>query len=130
MISNVIGGIPLAIRIVDDLMKSGESPVTELLEEFSIDPVSTLSDNRFTPDEQLKRCIDLSYNYLHPVGQRCFLFAAHFPGSFDHQAKVHIFSNLTSDAHCLHQLVDRSLVEYSVVIHTHADNQFVIIGQC
>ena len=28
---------------------------------------------------------------------------------------MHIFSNLTRDAHCLHQLVDRSLVEYSAV---------------
>ena len=115
MIINVTGGIPLAIRIVGDLVTSLESPITEVLQELSSDPVSTLSDDRFTPDEQLKRCIDLSYKYLHPDGKRCFLFAAHFPGPFDNQAKMHIFYNLTGDKHCLIQLVHRSLVEYNGV---------------
>ena len=113
MIINVTGGIPLAIRIVGDLVTSVASPITEILQELSIDPISTLSDDRFTPDEQLKRCIDLSYKYLDPVWKRCFLFAAHFPGSFDHQAQMHIFYNLTGDKHCLIQLEHRSLVEYN-----------------
>ena len=115
MIANETGGIPLAINMVGRLVKSGALSVTELLEELSIDPVSTLSEDSFTPDEQLKRCIDLSYKYLSPVGKRCFLFAASFPGSFDRQAAKHIIANLTGDVHCLNQLVDRSLVEYSVV---------------
>ena len=115
MITNETGGIPLAIKVVGRLVKSGALSVAEVVEELSIDPVSTLSEDSFTPDEQLKRCIDLSYKYLHPVGKRCFLFAASFPGAFDHKAKQDIIANLTSDVHCLNQLVHRSLVEYSVV---------------
>lgn len=69
---------PLAIKVVGQLVRSGDLPVAELLEELSIDPVSTLSEDSFTSDEQLKRCIDLSYKYLSPVGQSCFLFATKF----------------------------------------------------
>ena len=68
------------------LVRSEDLPLAELLEELSIDPVSTLSEDSFTSDEQLKRCIDLSYKYLSPVGQSCFLFAPMFPGSFDCKA--------------------------------------------
>ena len=114
-IANETGGIPLAIKVVGQLVKSGALSFAEVVEELSIDPVSTLSEDSFTPDEQLKRCIDLSYKYLSPVGKKCFLFAACFPGSFDRQAARHIIANLTSDVHCLNQLVDRSLVEYSAV---------------
>lgn len=115
MITNETGGIPLAIKVVGQLVKSGALTVAEVVEELSIDPVSTLSEDSFTPDEQLKRCINLSYTFLRPLGKRCFFFAASFPGTFDHKAKEHIISNLTSDVHCLTQLVHRSLVEYSVV---------------
>ena len=115
MIANETGGIPLAIKVVGRLVRSGDLPVAELLEELSIDPVSTLSEDSFTSDEQLKRCIDLSYKYLSPVGQSCFLFAAKFPGSFDHKANKYIIANLTGNMRCSRQLVDRSLVEYSAV---------------
>ena len=115
MITNETGGIPLAIKVVGRLVKSGALSVDEVLEELSIDPVSTLSEDSFTPDEQLKRCIDLSYKSLNRVGQRCFLYAARFPGSFDHKAKKTIIANLTGDVHCLRKLVDRSLVEYNGV---------------
>ena len=115
MIANETGGIPLAIKVVGQLVKSGVLSVAQVAEELSIDPVSTLSEDSFMPDEQLKRCIDLSYKHLSPLGQKCFLYAASFPGSFDRQAKKHIIDNLTDGGHCLNQLVDRSLVEYSAV---------------
>ena len=115
MIINETGGIPLAIKIIGRLLKSEALSVAELVEELSINPVNTLSEDSFTPDEQLKRCINLSYRYLSKPGQQCFLYAASFPGSFDRLAKKHIVANLTEDGHCLNQLVHRSLVEYSAV---------------
>ena len=107
------GGIPLAIKVVSRLLKSKALSRSEIIEELSVNPLHTLSRENFTPDEQLRRCFELSFKYLKPHEQQCFHYASLFPGSFDHKAADAIITPTTGDANCLEHLVDRSLVEYS-----------------
>ena len=114
-IANRTGGIPLALKVVGELVKSGIVSTAEVLDELAADPLHALSRESFPPDEQLKRCFSLSYKYLSPVMKECLIYASRFPGAFDRRAKDAIITTMTDDAHCLDQLVDRSLVEYSSV---------------
>lgn len=112
VIVNKTGGIPLAIKVVGRLLKSKVLSVAEIIEELSVNPLHTLSRESFTPDEQLRRCFDLSFKYMKPHEQQCFHYASRFPGSFDHKARDAIITATTGDANCLEHLVDRSLVEH------------------
>ena len=114
-IANRTGGIPLALKVVGELVKSGIVSAAEVLDELAADPLHALSRESFPPDEQLKRCFSLSYKYLSQVMRECLIYASRFPGTFDRRAKDAIITTMTDDAHCLDQLVDRSLVEYSSV---------------
>lgn len=114
-IANRTGGIPLAIKVVGELVKSGIVSTAEVLDELAADPLHALSRESFPPDEQLKRCFSLSYKYLSPIMRKCLIYASRFPGTFDRHARDAIITIMTGDAHCLDQLVDRSLVEYSAV---------------
>ena len=114
-ITNRTGGIPLALKVVGELVKSGIVSTAEVLDELAADPLHALSRESFPPDEQLKRCFSLSYKYLSPIMRKCLIYASRFPGTFDRHARDAIITIMTGDAHCLDQLVDRSLVEYSAV---------------
>ena len=114
-IANRTGGIPLALKVVGELVKSGIVSTAEVLDELAADPLHALSRESFPPDEQLKRCFSLSYKYLSPIMRKCLIYASRFPGTFDRHARDAIITIMTGDAHCLDQLVDRSLVEYSAV---------------
>ena len=114
-IANRTGGIPLALKVVGELVKSGIVSAAEVLDELAADPLHALSRESFPPDEQLKRCFSLSYKYLSQVMRECLIYASRFPGTFDRRARDAIITTMTDDAHCLDQLVDRSLVEYSSV---------------
>ena len=114
-IANKTGGIPLALKAVGILLKLGIVSTAEVLEELAVDPLHALSRESFTPEEQLQRCFDLSYKYLSPNLKECLNYATEFPGSFDRRARDAIVGNMTGDSHCMDQLVDRSLVEYSSV---------------
>ena len=74
------GGIPLAIKVVGGLLKSKALSGAEIVEELSTNPLHTLRKESFTPDEQLRRCFNLSYKYLKPHEQQCFHYASRFPG--------------------------------------------------
>ena len=115
-IANRTGGIPLALKVVGELVKSGIVSTAEVLDELAMDPVDALSRESFPPDEQLKRCFSLSYKYLSQIMRECLIYASRFPGTFDRHARDAIITIITDDAHCLDQLVDRSLVEYSSVV--------------
>ena len=114
-IANRTGGIPLALKVVGELVKSGIVSTAEVLDELAANPVDALSRESFPPDEQLKRCFSLSYKYLSQVMRECLIYASRFPSAFDRHAKDAILTSVTSDIHCLDQLVDRSLVEYNSV---------------
>ena len=113
VIVNKTGGIPLAIKVVGRLLKSKALSGAEIIEELSVNPLHTLSWKSFTPDEQLRRCFELSFKYLEPHEQQCFHYASRFPGSFDHKARDAIITATTGDANCLEYLIDLSLVEYN-----------------
>ena len=114
-IANRTGGIPLALKVVGELVKSGEVSTAEVLDELAVDPLDALSRESFPPDEQLKRCFSLSYKYLSKIMRECLIYASRFPGTFDRYATDAVITTMTGDTHCLDQLVDRSLVEYSSV---------------
>ena len=113
VIASKTGGIPLALKVVGILLKSGIVSTTEVLDELAVDPLHALSRECFTPDEQLNRCFNLSYKYLSKTMRKCLIIASRFPGTFDRRARDAVIANMTGDAHCLDQLVYRSLVEYS-----------------
>ena len=115
IIANETGGIPLALKVVGILVESGIVSTAQVLEELAVDPLHAFSRDSLTPDEQLNRCFNLSYKYLSPIMKKCLIYASRFPGTFDRRARDAIITNITGDAHCLDQLVDRSLVEYSTV---------------
>ena len=114
-IASKTGGIPLALKVVGILLKSGIVSATEVLNELAVDPLHALSRESFTPEEQLNRCFSLSYKYLSKTMRKCLIIASRFPGTFDRHARDAVIANMTGDVHCLDQLVDRSLVEYSTV---------------
>ena len=114
-IANRTGGIPLALKVVGELVKSGVVSTAEVLDELAADPLDALSRESFPPDEQLKRCFSLSYKYLSKIMRECLIYASRFPGTFDRYARDTVITTMTGDTHCLDQLVDRSLVEYSSV---------------
>ena len=114
-IANRTGGIPLALKVVGELVKSGIVSTAEVLDELAANPVDALSRESFPPDEQLKRCFSLSYKYLSQSKRNCLIYASRFPGTFDRRARDAVITNMTGDSRCLDQLVDRSLVEYSSV---------------
>ena len=113
VIVNKTGGIPLAIKVVGRLLKSKALSGVEIVKKLSTNPLNTLSKERFTPDEQLRHCFDLSFKYLKPHEQKCFHYASIFPGSFHQKASHAIITALVGEEDCLEHLVDRSLVEYS-----------------
>ena len=119
-IANRTGGIPLALKVVGELVKSGVVSTAEVLDELAVDPLDALSRESFPPDEQLKRCFSLSYKYLSKIMRECLIYASRFPGTFDRYARDTVITNMTGDTHCLDQLVDRSLVEYSSVEERYA----------
>ena len=119
-IANRTGGIPLALKVVGELVKSGIVSTAEVLDELAADPLHALSRESFPPDEQLKRCFSLSYKYLSQIMRKCLIYTSWFPGPFDRHASNAIIASITGDAHCLNQLVDRSLVEYSTVEERYA----------
>ena len=119
-IANKTGGFSLALKVVGRLVQSGTVSAAQVLDELAVDPIYTFSRDSFTPDEQLDRCFNLSYNYLSQIMKDCLIYTARFPGTFDHHVRDAIIVKLTGDAHCLDQLVDRSLVEYGTVDERYA----------
>ena len=112
-IANLTGGVPLAMKIVGRLLKSGQLSISEVHKELSVDPIGALSLESFSPDEQLNRCFNLSIQSLSKIGRKCFFTTSLFPGTFDKAAKD-IVIKVTKDRHCIDQLLDRSLLEYNV----------------
>ena len=112
-IANLTGGIPLAVKVICQLLISETLSVKRVIEGLSSHPIHMLSQETFSPEEQLNRCFNLSYTYLSPVAKKCFVYAARFPSAFDQEAGNAVIVNLTNDADCLAQLIDRSLLEYN-----------------
>ena len=112
-IANLTGGIPLAVKVICQLLISQTLSVKRVIEGLSSHPIHMLSQETFSPEEQLNRCFNLSYTYLSPVAKKCFVYTARFPSAFDQEAGNAVIVNLTNDADCLAQLIDRSLLEYN-----------------
>ena len=112
-VNGLVGGIPLALKIVGTLV-SEMRPPDLIIRELKENPMDILSPNDVRPDmEKMRPVLELSYKYLDTNTQECALYLSHFPGSFSHEAAVHILSNCTNSSpiECLSNLTDRSLLD-------------------
>ena len=112
-VDGLVGGIPLALKIVGSLVSEMQPPDL-IIRELKENPMDILSPNDIRPDmEKMRPVLELSYKYLDTSTQECALYLSHFPGSFSHEAALHILTNCTnsSSTECLSNLADRSLLD-------------------
>ena len=112
-VNGLVGGIPLALKIVGSLV-SEMRPPDLIIRELKDNPMDILSPNDVRPDmEKMRPVLELSFKYLDTSTQECALYLSHFPGSFSHEAALHILKNCTnsSPVECLSNLTDRSLLD-------------------
>ena len=110
-LTNVTGHIPLAILILGTLTKSlSPKDVDQVILDAKSDPIDVYSPETFG-EQQLDRCINVSFRYLDNNETRCFVSISLLPGTFDDATSKFIIANLTRDTKCIKKLVSRSLVE-------------------
>ena len=110
-LANVTGHVPLAILILGTLTKSlSPSDVDKVIVDAKSDPIDVYSPETFG-EQQLDRCISVSFRYLNSSEIHCFVSVSLLPGTFDDAASNFIITNLTRDTKCTKKLLSRSLVE-------------------
>ena len=110
-LANVTGHVPLAILILGTLTKSlSPSDVDKVIVDAKSDPIDVYSPETFG-EQQLDRCISVSFRYLNSSEIHCFVSVSLLPGTFDDAASNFIITNLTGDTKCTKKLLSRSLVE-------------------
>ena len=122
VIANLTGNVPLALRIIGSLLNQPAPPSPEtIIKELMQKPIKALSPKELPEHHRVYASIHLSYKYLHSYDKRCGQFLAHFPGSFDQDAALHIMLMSphemqyfqTGYEFCLSELVQRSLLGYN-----------------
>ena len=112
-VNELVGGIPLALKIVGSLVSEMQSP-DQIIRELQQNLIATLTPEDVRPDrEKIRPVLELSYKYLDTSAQESALYLSHFPGSFSYDAASHILSdcNNSNPARCLTNLADRSLLD-------------------
>ena len=112
-VNGLVGGIPLALKIVGSLV-SEMWPPDLIIRELKQNVIDTLTPGDVRPEtEKMRPVLELSFKYLDNSTQECALYLSHFPGSFSHEAPLDILSNCTdsSPVKCLTNLTDRSLLD-------------------
>jgi len=112
-VNGLVGGIPLALKIVGTLVSEVHSP-NQIIRELKQNLIETLTPEDVRPEkEKLRPVLELSYKHLDYHTQECGLYLSHFPGSFSHEAALHILSSCTNNnpTKSLTSLTDRSLLE-------------------
>ena len=91
-VNGLVGGIPLALKIVGSLV-SEMRPPNLIIRELKESPMDILSPNDVRPDmEKMRPVLELSFKYLDTSTQECALYLSHFPGSFSHEAALHNYT--------------------------------------
>ena len=89
-VNGLVGGIPLALKIVGTLVSEVHSP-NQIIRELKQNLIETLTPEDVRPEkEKLRPVLELSYKHLDYHTQECGLYLSHFPGSFSHEAALHI----------------------------------------
>ena len=112
-VNELVGGIPLALKIVGSLV-SEIRPPDLIIRDLKQNLIDTLTPKDFRPDKaKMRPVLQLSFDYLDTNTQECALYLSHFPGSFSHEAALHILGYCTnsSPVECLTNLTDRSLLD-------------------
>ena len=112
-VNELVGGIPLALKIVGSLVNELQPP-NLIIRELEHNLIATLTPEDVRPErEKMRPVLQLSYTYLSNKIQECILYLSHFPGSFSHEAALDILSycNNSSPVKCLMKLTDRSLLD-------------------
>ena len=109
-VSELVGGIPLALKIVGNLVNEMQAPDL-IIRELKRNLIDTLTPEDVGPEtEKMRPVLEISYKYLDTSTQECALYLSHFPGSFSHEAALYIIT-INKPARCLKSLVDRSLLD-------------------
>ena len=108
-IVKLLGGHPLALKIIGSFVRSPNLIIKEL--EENLIEESNVFEVRLKTDK-MGPVLRLSYSYLDNDTQECTLYLSHFPGSFSQEAALHILSNCTNNTPvgCLRNLTDTSLL--------------------
>ena len=112
-VNGLVGGIPLALKIVGSLV--GElQPPNLIIRELEQNLIETLTPEDVSPEmEKMRPVLELSFKYLDTRTQECALYLSHFPGSFTKEAALDILKNcnISNPDKCLTNLFDRSLLD-------------------
>ena len=82
-IIEICGQVPLAMRLMCNIMRDGNASLDELVEELKRLPLVEVLDNAsFSDDARPKRMIDKSFQRLTDREKRAFVSLAAFPGCF------------------------------------------------
>ena len=108
-IMKLLGGHPLALKIIGSLVKSPNLIIREL--EENLIEESNPFEVRLKKDK-MSPVLRLSYSSLDNSTQECALYLSHFPGSFSREAALNILSNCTNSTpiDCLGNLTNTSLL--------------------
>jgi len=112
IVNELIGGIPLALKIVGSLVNEMHPP-SLIISELRQNLITTLTpEGKRSEREKMRPVLELSYKYLETNTQECALYLSHFPGSFSHEAASHILTNCTNSnsVKCVMNLTDSSLL--------------------
>ena len=109
-VNELVGGIPLALKIVGSLV-SETHPSDLIVTKLKENLIETLTPEDVRPErEKLRPVLELSFKYLDTDSQECALYLSHFPGSFSHEAALHMIT-INKLAECMNNLADRSLLD-------------------
>ena len=122
-ISNLTGGVPLALQIVGSLLNRKLNPPSPstIIEELRCQPISTLSPTDLQRKMRIDASISVSYNYLESRLRKIARYLSNFPGSFTKLTATTILRSISSNVieitdedvgSSLGSLVTRSLLEY------------------
>ena len=111
-VNGLVGGIPLALKIVGSLVSEVQPP-DQIIRELKENLIAALTPEDVRPErEKIRPVLELSYNYLDTSAKECALYLSRFPGSFSHEAALHILRDCTNSnpVKCLRNLTDSSLL--------------------
>ena len=111
LIAELVGGCPLALRIVASLLRLDDYDSEALKHELQSHPIKVLS-NSDVKNEQLQFVFGISFKHLVQVNlHNCAYSVSLFPGSFSEIAGNAILSNVHSQDNSCH----KTLLRYSLL---------------
>jgi archaellum biogenesis ATPase FlaH len=106
IVSSLVEGCPLALKVVGMLLHKQEDTLSEILQEQLLKHPIKVLDKVSIQKDRFGAIMDVVYEQLGYNVKKCGHYVSLFPGSFSHQ----IGSKIIRD-HCLHTFVEQSLLD-------------------